>query len=102
MREAILGADPRMTEYLKYGTVQFAYEGDFANFAQHNEKRVSVMFNRGARVPGRFAHLEGTGPSARFMRFADVAEVNLRAAELTSIAVAWCSLAAPKKKAGKS
>jgi len=102
VREAILGADPRMTEYLKYGTVQFAYEGDFANFAQHNEKRVSVMFNRGARVPGRFAHLEGTGPSARFMRFADVAEVNLRAAELTSIAVAWCSLAAPTKKAGKS
>jgi len=36
------------------------------------------------------------------MRFADVAEVNLLAAELTSIGVAWCSLAAPKKKAGKS
>ena len=36
------------------------------------------------------------------MRFADVAEVNLLAVELTSIAVAWCSLAAPKKKAGKS
>jgi hypothetical protein len=36
------------------------------------------------------------------MEFADVAEVNLQAAELTSVAVAWCSLAAPKKKAGKS
>jgi hypothetical protein len=24
-----------MTEYLKYGTVQFAYDGDFANFVQH-------------------------------------------------------------------
>jgi hypothetical protein len=102
VREVILGADPRLTEYLKYGTVQFAYEGDFANFVQHNEKRVSVMFNRGARIPGRFAHLEGAGPSARFMRFADVTEVNLRAAELTGIAAAWCSLAAPRKKARKS
>jgi len=36
------------------------------------------------------------------IEFADVAEVNLLAAELTSIAVAWCSLAAPTKKAGKS
>jgi hypothetical protein len=102
VREVILAADPRLTEYLKYGTVQFAYEGDFANFVQHNQKRVSVMFNRGARIPGRFPHLEGTGPSARFMRFADVVEVDLRAAELTGIAAAWCSLAAPMKKLGKS
>lgn len=62
VREVILGADPRMTEHLKYGTVQFAFEGDFANFVQHNEKQVSLMFNRGARIPGRFAHLEGAGP----------------------------------------
>ena len=57
VREVILAADSRMTEYLKYGTVQFAYEGDFANFVQHNENRVRVMFNRGAKVPCRFPHL---------------------------------------------
>jgi hypothetical protein len=45
VREVILSADPQMTEYLKYGTVQFAYAGDFANFVQHNEKKVSLMFN---------------------------------------------------------
>lgn len=98
VREVILRADPRMTEYLKYGTVQFAYAGDFANFVQHNEKKVRLMLNRGARIPGRFAHLEGSGPSARFMRFADVAEVNQRAGELTNIVAAWCSLAPPKSK----
>ena len=98
VREVILRADPRMTEYLKYGTVQFAYEGDFANFVQHNEKRVSLMFNRGARIPGRFAHLEGSGPSARFMRFADVAEVNERTNELAKIVAAWCCLAQAKSK----
>jgi hypothetical protein len=90
VREVILKADPRMTEYLKYGTVQFAYDGDFANFVQHGKETVSVMFNRGARIPGTFPHLEGAGPSARFMRFADVKEVNQRAAELTKIVAAWC------------
>jgi len=94
VRDVILRADPRMTEYLKYGTVQFAFEGDFANFVQHNEKKVRLMLNRGARIPGSFAHLEGSGPSARFMRFADVAEVDQRAGELTKIVSAWCSLAA--------
>lgn len=98
VRDVILKADPRMTEYLKYGTVQFACAGDFANFVQHNEKKVSLMFNRGARIPGRFVHLEGDGPSARFMRFADVAEVNQRAGELTKIVAAWCSLAPAKAK----
>ena len=100
VREVILRADPRMTEYLKYGTVQFAYQGDFANFVQHNQKRVSWMFNRGAKIPARFAHLEGAGPSARFMRFADVAEVNQRLPELTRVVAAWCSLA-PANPASK-
>lgn len=94
VREIILAADPRMTEYLKYGTVQFAYEGDFANFVQHGQKTVSLMFNRGARIPGTFHHFEGSGPSARFMRFADLREAQTRAKELSKITVAWCDLVA--------
>lgn len=54
------------------------------------------MFHRGARIPGRFAHLEGTHPSARFMSFADIAEVEARAAELTRIVAAWCALVEPE------
>ena len=41
-----------------------------------------------------FPHLEGTHPSARFMRFADIAEVEARATELSAIAAAWCALVA--------
>jgi hypothetical protein len=99
VREIILKADPRMTEYLKYGTIQFGFEGDFANFVQHDKKTVSVMFNRGARIPGRYPHMEGSGPSARFMRFADAKEADARASELGQIARAWCELAStPKTK----
>src|SRR5437879_9948795 len=92
VREVVLGADPRLTEYVKYGTVQFAFEGDMANFVQHGKKVVTLMFNRGARIKGRFPHLEGDGPSARFMRFADEKEVAARANELTEVAKAWCAL----------
>lgn len=92
VREVILDADPRITEYLKYGTVQFAFNDDFANFVQHDKKSVSLMFNRGGKIPGKYPHLEGRGPSARFMRFANFGEVNARAAELTKIAGAWCDL----------
>ena len=98
VRDVILWSDSRMTEYVKYGTVQFACNGDFANFVQHDKKTVSLMFNRGARIPGKFPHLEGSGPSARFMRFNDVDEVQELETELTRIVVAWCDLMAPKRK----
>ncbi len=49
------------------------------------------MFNVGARIPGRFPHLEGDGPNARFMRFVDLPEVEKRARELTRIVEAWCT-----------
>lgn len=95
VREIILGADPRLTEYVKYGTLTFAYEGDLAAFVQIKKKQVTLMFNRGARIPGRFPHLEGTGATARFMRFADLDEVETCAAELGAVAAAWCAMQEP-------
>src|SRR6266571_4684314 len=94
VREIILGADRRMIEYVKYGTLTFGYDGgDFATIVQASDKKqTSVMFNRGARIPGKFPHLEGSHPSARFMRFADPAEARARAGELTKIVGAWGSL----------
>lgn len=95
VREIILGADSRMGEYVKYRTVQFGYRGDLASFVQYDKPGVNLMFNRGARIPGKFPHLEGTGPTARFMRFKDVAEVDKRAVELAKVVRAWCELMAP-------
>ena len=97
VREVILRADPRVSESVKYGTVMFAYKGDLATFVQYNKPQVSVMFNRGARIPGKFAHLEGSGPTARFMRFKNVSEVDARANELRKVVRAWCSLKDPKR-----
>src|ERR1700736_2378692 len=102
VRQIILRADRRMTEIVKYGTLTFAYDGDFATVVQVSDKKqVSVMFNRGARIPGKFAYVEGTGPSARFMRFADLAEAQARAAELSKIVAAWCSLTPAERGTAK-
>ena len=91
--EIILVADGRITEFVKYGTLTFGYDGDFATFVQVSDKKqASIMFNRGARIPGKFPHLDGSHPSARFMRFADPAEAKARAAELKKIVAAWGSL----------
>lgn len=97
VREVILAADPRMQEGEKYGTVTFHCGGDFASFVQHDKKTVSLMFNRGGIIPGKHPHLEGEGRQVRFMRFADVAEVNARKVEPGRVVVAWCDLmSAPK------
>jgi hypothetical protein len=100
-REIILRADARVTEYVKYRTVNFGYEGDMVAFVGMDRKPVTLMFHRGARITGRFPHLEGTHPSARFMRFKDLTEVEARAAELTRIVAAWCALVTPKDGATK-
>jgi hypothetical protein len=102
VREIILGADRRMTEFVKYGTLTFGYDGDFATFVQVSDKKqASLMFNRGARIPGKFPHMEGSGQSARFMRFANPAEAKARATELAKVVVAWCSLTSAERGSTK-
>ena len=96
VREVILAADPRMTEYVRYGTVQFAFGGDMANFVQTGKKTVSLMFMRGGKIEGHFPHIEGTGRAVRFMRFTDLAEVEALAPELTAAVRAWCAAMAPE------
>ena len=100
-REIILGADPRVTEYVKYRTVIFGFAGDFASFVQYRKPQVNIMFHRGARIPGKFAHLEGSGPTARFMRFKNVADVEARADELGKVVRAWCTLMGPSTSGAK-
>ncbi|HKB17432.1 MAG TPA: DUF1801 domain-containing protein [Candidatus Dormibacteraeota bacterium] len=102
VRDAVLRVDPRMNEGTRYGTVMFHCGGDFASFVQHNKKTVSLMFNRGGIIPGKYPHMEGEGRQVRFMRFADVKEVDARAAELGKIVVAWCDLMSAAKAKTKA
>ena len=70
VRDIIVAADRRITEYVKYGTVQFKSDaGDFANFVQVKRAGVNLMLMRGGRLKGRYPHLEGG--AVKRMRIAD-------------------------------
>ena len=92
VREILMAADDRMDETIKWQAPTFMYKGNLASFNPRAKQHVSLMFHTGAQIPGDFPNLEGEGDSARYMKFADMEEVEARADELTAIAKAWMQL----------
>ncbi|MEX2553543.1 MAG: DUF1801 domain-containing protein [Actinomycetota bacterium] len=89
VREIILEADERVTESIKWSTPTFAYKGNIASF-NPSKNLISILFHRGAEIPGDHPRLEGEGRLARTMRFANSNEVEARRAELEAVIRAWC------------
>jgi hypothetical protein len=89
VRELILGADDRVTESIKWKTPTFAYKGNIASF-NPSKNFVSLLFHRGAEIPGDHPRLEGDGKLARTMRFADLDEIEAGKADLEAVIRAWC------------
>jgi hypothetical protein len=88
-REIIL-SDPRMSEVIKWKSPTFSYKGNLASFNPRTKSHVSLMFHTGAAIPGRWDRLEGGGDTARYMKFADVADVESARDQLLAIVGAWC------------
>jgi hypothetical protein len=89
VREITLAVDERIEESIKWKTPTFAYAGNIFSF-NPAKRFVSLLFHRGAHLPGTFPGLEGEGETARVMRFADLADVEARAHELEAVIRAWC------------
>jgi hypothetical protein len=90
VRDVILAADDRITESIKWQAPTFSYKGNLASFFPKSRSHASLMFHKGATIRGDFPNLEGEGREARTMKFADLAQVEARTAELQKITVAWC------------
>ncbi len=88
-RDIILGADVRVTESIKWKTPTFAYKGNIVSF-NPSKRVVSLMFHRGAEIPGDHPRLEGDGKLARTMRFSGVEDLETGRAELEAVIRAWC------------
>ena len=88
-REIILDADERVTESIKWKTPTFSYRGNIASF-NPSKKLVSIMFHRGAEIPGHHPRLEGDGRLARTMRFTDLEGLEAGRPELEAAIRAWC------------
>jgi len=88
-RDIILGADGRVTESIKWRTPTFAYRGNIASF-NPSKHLLSIMFHRGAEIPGDHPRLEGDGKLVRTMRFAGPGELEVGKADLEAAVRAWC------------
>jgi hypothetical protein len=88
-RDIILAADGRVTESIKWKTPTFAYRGNIASF-NPSRQLLSIMFHRGAEIPGTHPRLEGDGRLVRTMRFADPDQLEAGRAELEAVVRAWC------------
>lgn len=92
VREAILKADARMTETIKWQAPTFVYKGNLASFFPKSKAHASLMFHKGALFEGRFPNLEGDGKEARTMKFADLDDLAAKQNELAAIVTAWCDM----------
>lgn len=89
VRKTILTTDDRVEESIKWQTPTFSYKGNIVSF-NPAKKFVSLLFHRGAEIPGNHPRLEGDGKLARTMRFTDLADVEANVEELANAIRAWC------------
>jgi len=90
MREMVLEADPRVDECVKWQAPTFMYKGNLASFYPRSRVHASLMFHLGARIPGSFPRLEGTGDTSRVMKIGSLEDAETARPELESIVRAWC------------
>lgn len=91
-RAAILAADDRIGECIKWQAPTSTYKGNMASFFPKSEAHASLMFHKGAEIPGGFPGLEGDGKEARSFKVASLEGLEAKHAELQAIARAWCDL----------
>ncbi len=90
VRRTILMADKRMSECIKWQAPTFTYKGNLASFYPKAKAHVSLMFHSGATIAGDFPSLEGSGGTARSMKFADASDLERKSSELQRLVKAWC------------
>jgi hypothetical protein len=90
MREIVLEADPRVDEVIKWQAPTFTYRGNIASFYPKSRQHASLMFHLGARIPGTYPRLEGTGDTSRVFKVTDLEDAEAARHELEAIVRSWC------------
>ena len=92
VREAILEADERVIEVIKWQAPTFVYQGNIASFYPKTRTHASLMFHRGAALPDPDGLLEGEGDVSRVARFLDAGDLAKRRDALQELIRAWIDL----------
>jgi hypothetical protein len=90
IRRAILAADARLSECIMWDSPTLIYKGDLASLQPNAKKFASLMFHKGAQIPGEHPFLEGDSRLVRTMKFMDVNDVQNKANAIEAIVKAWC------------
>ena len=89
VRRAVLDADPRVTETIKWQAPTFVYKGNIASFFPKAKAHASLMFHTGASLPDPEGLLEGEGDTSRVAKFADAADLERKREALQGLVRAW-------------
>jgi hypothetical protein len=92
VRAALLGADPRVGEVVKWSCPTFVYQGNLASINPQAKQYVSLLFHNGAKIPGKHPYLEGGGSTARYVRIDSEQDLAKKRAPLARIVKAWCEM----------
>ena len=92
VRDAVLDADPRMGEAVKWKAPTFVYKGNLASFYPKAKAHASLMFHMGASLPDPTGLLEGEGGTSRVARFADHDDLAAKRGALQDLVRAWIDL----------
>lgn len=92
VREAILDADDRVTEVIKWQAPTFVYKGNIASFYPKTKTHASLMFHRGAALDDPEGLLEGEGDVSRVARFLDADDLDAKRVALQRLIRQWIEL----------
>ena len=98
VREIILRSDKRVEECIKWKSPTFTFQGNIASINPNTKKKVSLMFHRGAEIPGKHPSLVGGGGTVKYMYFADLQDVDAGRAAIEAAIRAWCGMMADASK----
>src|SRR5262245_35871679 len=90
IRDVILGADARVGETIKWSTPTYTYKGNILSINPQAKAFVSLLFHRGADIPGSHPLLEGGGDVARYVRVDSLDDLAAKRAGLEAAVRAWC------------
>lgn len=92
VRDAVLDADERVTETVKWQAPTFVYKGNIASFYPKTKTHASLMFHRGAALDDPDGLLEGEGDVSRIARFLDADDLDAKRDALQRLIRAWIAL----------
>ena len=92
VRAAVLDADDRITEAIKWQAPTFIYKGNIASFYPKTKTHASLMFHRGAELDDLDGLLEGEGDVSRVARFLDGEDLERKRAALQGLIRRWIQL----------